>query len=170
MSKAFLRESDFEDSPEPPRLAAALPFGAKNYLTPAGAQRLRDELLRLTEVERPPLALNPDDADARRALKVLDQRIRHLQASLRSAVVVAAEPGPHDTVRFGATVTVREPDGSEARYRIVGVDETDASRNWISWQSPLARTLLQAKVGDRVAFQAPRHRTELEIVAVEFEE
>lgn len=169
MSKAFLRESDFEEIPEPPRLAASLPFGAKNYLTAVGAASLRAELTRLATVERPPLALQTEDPEARRELKVLDQRIRHLQESLRSAVVVESDTGPRDIVRFGATVTVRDTAGTENRYRIVGVDETDAARNWISWQSPLARTLLQAKLGERVVFQGPRIRADLEIVAIEYE-
>jgi transcription elongation factor GreB len=72
-------------------------------------------------------------------------------------------------VRFGATVTVREPDGSTTRYRIVGVDETDLDRNWVSWLSPVARALLNARLGDRVTLKAPRGAKELEITGIEFE-
>src|SRR5262245_43306377 len=151
MSRAFVRESDAPQLPELPPYVSPLPPGAKNYLTPGGAQRLRDELARLRSTERPPLASAPaDDIEAKHRLQVLDQRIRHLQESLRTAEITENPPGPTDVVRFGATVTVREATGTETRYRIVGVDETDLDRNWVSWLTPIARALLNAKRGDRV--------------------
>jgi transcription elongation factor GreB len=89
---------------------------------------------------------------------------------LRSAVVVPPPaPEQRDQVVFGATVTVREPDGSEARYRIVGVDETDIDRDWVSWLSPIARALLNRKPGERVRFKFPSGEKELEIVAISYE-
>ncbi|HKS37638.1 MAG TPA: transcription elongation factor GreB, partial [Verrucomicrobiae bacterium] len=109
MSKAFTRESDdFSERPVIPRRASLLPPGAKNYLTPDGAQRLREELDRLVGVERPRFATAPDDNDVRRKLQELDQRIDHLQQSLQSAVVVSPPTTREDRVRFGATVTVRQ--------------------------------------------------------------
>lgn len=170
MSRAFVRESDFPSVPELPPLASPLPPGAKNYLTPAGARRLRDELNRLHEVERPPLAAAAaDDVDAKRELQVLDQRIRYLRESLSTADVSEVTPGPTDVVRFGTTVTVRETDGTETRYRIVGVDETDLDRNWVSWLSPIARALMNARTGDRVPLKTPRNTRELEVIAIEYE-
>lgn len=170
MSRAFVRESDVPQLPELPPQASPLPPGAKNYLTPAGAQRLQDELKRLLEQERPKLAAAPaDDIDAKRELQVLDQRIRYLQQSLRTAEVTAAPTGETDVVRFGATVTVREKSGTETAYRIVGVDETDLERNWVSWLSPIARALLNARRGERVQFKAPRGVRELEIVKVDYD-
>jgi transcription elongation factor GreB len=170
MSRAFVRESDVPQLPELPPLLSPLPPGARNYLTPGGAQRLRDELARLRDTERPRLASAPaDDPDAKRELQLLDQRIRYLQESLRIAEVTHAAAGAADTVRFGSTVTVREVNGSETRYRIVGVDETDLDRNWVSWLSPLARALMHAKAGQRVQFKAPRGTRELEVVAIEYE-
>lgn len=170
MSRAFVRESDVPQLPDLPPLVSPLPPGAKNYLTTGGAQRLRDEITRLHETERPRLASAPDDdIDAKHELQLLDQRIRYLQESLRTADITEVTAGPTDVVRFGTTVTVREPDGSSTRYRIVGVDETDLDRNWVSWLSPIARALMNAKPGDRVAFKAPRGTKELEIVAVEYE-
>jgi transcription elongation factor GreB len=170
MSRAFIRESDFPQVSDLPPLTSPLPPGAKNYLTPAGAQQLRDELTRLHDTERPPLAAAPDDdVDAKRELQVLDQRIRYLQESLRTADITETKAGPTDVVRFGATVTVREADGTETRYRIVGVDETDLDRNWVSWLSPIARALMNARPGDRVPLKTPRHTRELEVVAIEYE-
>jgi transcription elongation factor GreB len=170
MSRAFIRESDFPQVSDLPPLTSPLPPGAKNYLTPAGAQQLRDELTRLHDTERPPLAAAPDDdVDAKRELQVLDQRIRYLQESLRTADITETKAGPTDVVRFGATVTVREADGTETRYRIVGVDGTDLDRNWVSWLSPIARALMNAKHGDRVQFKAPRGMRELEVIGIEYE-
>jgi transcription elongation factor GreB len=170
MSRAFVRENDMEQLPELPVPAAALPPGAKNYVTPGGAERLRQELAHLLDDRRPPLAAAaPDDLDAKRELQSVDRRIRYLQSGLRAAEVVGADAGPTDIVRFGATVTVREPKGGDATYRIVGVDETDASRDWISWVSPLARALMNARVGDKVTFRAPRGAQELEIRSIRYE-
>lgn len=169
MSRAFVRETDVPQLPELPPLVSPLPPGTKNMLTARGARRLQDELTRLAEQARPRLAAAPaDDLDAKRELQVLDQRIRYLQASLRTAEIAPAGDGMADTVRFGATVTVRDAAG-EARYRIVGVDETDPDRGEVSWLSPLARALLNAKTGDRVVFNAPAGKRELEIVRVEYE-
>ena len=171
MSRAFVRESDIPQLPELPPLASLLPPGAKNLMTAAGLQRLRDELARLADQERPPLATAPaDDLDAKQELQVLDQRIRYLQQSLRSAEVIMPPPEPErEVVRFGATVTVREKGGGETRYRIVGVDETDLDRNWVSWLSPLARALMNARLGERVILKAPRGQRELEIAAIDYE-
>lgn len=170
MSKAFTRESDdFSDRPVIARRASLLPPGAKNYLTPDGAQRLREELDRLIREERPRFATAPDDIDARRKLQELDQRIDHLQQSLQSAVVVTSPATPEDGIRFGATVTVRQSSGSESRYRIVGVDETDIDRGWVSWLSPIAKALLNARLGQRIRFTFPSGEEELEITGVTYE-
>jgi len=170
MSRAFVRESDTPQLPELPPIVSPLPPGAKNYLTPGGAQRLRDEIAHLLDTARPRLAAAPvDDMEAKHELQLLDQRIRYLQESLRTAEITPAPAGPADIVRFGATVTVREPDGTETRYRIVGVDETDLDRNWVSWLTPIARALLNARLGDKVILKAPRGDRELEIARIEYE-
>ena len=168
MSRAFVRESD--DLPERPvlaRRASPLPPGAQNYITPDGARRFREELERLVQVERPRLA-SADDPDGKRQLQEVNQRIDQLQQSLESAVVASA-PAERDRVQFGATVTVRERDGVETRYRIVGVDETDIDCGWVSWLSPIAKALLNARLGGRVRFKSPSGERELVIVSVEYE-
>ena len=170
MSKAFTREeTDGPDIPELPPLASVLPAGAKNYITAKGAQSLRDELARLVNTVRPPLAAAADDPDAKRQLVSLDQRIFRLEESLQSAEVISPPEGKTNTVRFGATVTVRETNGEESTYRIVGVDETDMDQGWVSWLSPIARALVNAKVGERVRFKIPSGETELEILAINYD-
>jgi transcription elongation factor GreB len=169
MSKAFTRESD--DAPELPvrrRLSSPLPPGVKNYLTAGGANQLREELDALINVERPRLAALSDD-EARRELPSINDRIEHLQRSLHTAVIVPPPATNDDHVRFGATVTVRNRRGEESRYRIVGVDEADADRDWISWLSPVAKALMNAAIGQRVRLKLPAGDEELEIVAVTYE-
>ena len=169
MSKAFTRESD--DSPDVPLTLQPppLPPGAKNYVTERGARALRDELSRLVDLDRP-RALAVQDATVRtKELHVVDQRIRYVEESLRTAVFVPVPPAPWDVIRFGATVKVREANGSESSYRIVGVDEADFDRGWISWCSPVARALLNARKGQRVRFQTPEGPQQLEIIDILYE-
>jgi transcription elongation factor GreB len=172
MSKAFTRESDEVSESPAPRPASPLPPGAKNYLTPAGERRLRQELNQLIDVERPPIAVRATagEPDARRQLQTLNQRILQLEESLRTATVVHATQDAQDTVRFGATVTVREPGGELSRYRIVGVDETDIDQGWISWLSPIARALINKRQGERIRFKRPAGDVELEVVQVTYED
>ena len=169
MSKAFTRESDDEPELPRPRPRSLLPLGAKNYLTPQGADRLRAELDRLVQVERPRLATTPEDLDAKRQLQLLEQRIQHLQQSLHSAVVVTPPATPWEQVRFGATVSVRTSLGQSEGYRIVGVDEVDIGQGWVSWISPIAKALLNARIGERVRFKFPSGEAELEIVGIRYE-
>ena len=170
MSKAFTRESDDEpDRPTPLRPAALLPPGLKNLITPGGAQRGRAELQRLLEVARPPLAAASGDDEVRRRLQSLDQRVQQLERTLHTAVVTGPPTVDDGTVRFGATVVVRERSGEETAYRLVGVDETDLDRNWVSWISPVAKALLKARAGQRVRLKLPGGEEELEILRVNYE-
>jgi transcription elongation factor GreB len=164
MSKAFTRESD--DAPDelisrPPR--APLPPGTKNYLTSQGADRLRQELDHLRE-RRVVLAASPETDLKRSKLRQLEARIQTLDESLQTAVVVGSVDT--DQVRFGTTVVVRSRSGEESSYRIVGVDETDIDQGWVSWLSPIAKALLNARVGDRVRFRFPSGEEELEVLSI----
>jgi transcription elongation factor GreB len=172
MSKAFTKEDDAGDVLVP-RPISPLPPGARNHLTAAGARRLREELAKL-EAERPGLLARVGEAgmrgaDAKERLQHLEQRIAYLQQSLQSAEVAVVPPPPHDVVRFGATVTVRDQRGEETTYRIVGVDETNLDRNEVSWLSPIARALLNARVGQKVPFRFPAGAAQLEIVRIAYE-
>lgn len=169
MSKAFTREDDQPDSEPPRRLASPLPPGAKNYLTPEGAKRLKAQLDALVARDRPPLASAAADLATSARLQAVDEKIHELRRILESAVVVGPPSGDVDVVRFGATVSVRSlPDGETARYRIVGVDETEVARGWISWVSPVAKALLSASVGDRVRAALPSGEKVLEILDVSY--
>ncbi len=169
MSKAFTKEDEVGDLQELPRLVSPLSPGAKNYLTAEGSRALYGELAHLREARRPPLvAAAPQDGEARQELQAVDQRIAYLQESLRSAEVVPPPAASDDCVRFGATVTIQDLRGVVTAYRIVGVDETNLTRNWVSWQSPIARALLNSRVGQRVPFKFPSGQTELEIMKIEY--
>ncbi len=157
MSKAFTRESDdLPERPAPPRPAPTLPPGTRNYLTLDGAQRLRLELEQLEA--QPPPSGTPGAA-----------RLQLLRRTLTSAEVVPPPPPPHESVRFGAVVTVRDSRGEEETFRIVGLDEVDTDRDWISWLSPLARALVNARLGQKIQLQLPGGRRELEIVTIRYE-
>ncbi len=181
MSRAFVRESDGddEDDLEP---AQRLPVGTKNYITPAGHARLKDELEHLVKRERPHVvevvawaASNGDRSEngdyiyGKRRLREIDRRIRFLTKRLDIAEVVdPTAQGDNDQVFFGATVTVCDGDGAENTYAIVGIDEANASSGRISWISPLARALLKAREGDTVRFQSPLGWREIDIVEVRY--
>jgi transcription elongation factor GreB len=170
MSKAFTRESD--DLPvrrAVSPLPSLLPPGVKNYLTADGARGLRAELSRLVEVERPKAAAATDGSDAGQQLEVLDQRIRHLQQGLHAAEIVPPPDPPWHQVRFGAVVTVRNGSGGKSRYHIVGVGETDIEQDRVSWLSPIAKALLNARLGQRVRFKFPSGEELLEIVNISYD-
>ncbi len=173
MSKAFTKEDDAGDVLVP-RPVSPLPPGARNHFTAGGAQRLRAELARLTEMERPALLGLVGEpgmrgADAKERLQHVEQRMAYLQQSLQTATVAPLPPPPHEVVRFGATATVRDQRGTETTYRIVGVDEADFERNEVSWRSPIARALLNARLGQKVPFKFPAGTAQLEIVRIAYE-
>ena len=157
----------------------------KNYITPAGLQRLRDEHRFLLTRERPAMvdvvawaagngdrSENADYLYGKRRLRQIDSRIRFLTKRIDAAVVVdPAAPRPTSAatrVFFGATVTYRDAAGHEHVVSIVGIDEVDVNRRRISWMSPLARALMKASPGDRVVLRAPEKTERLEIVDVEY--
>ncbi|MEO7413181.1 MAG: GreA/GreB family elongation factor [Opitutaceae bacterium] len=168
MSKAFLREDDLQEDSPPLPAYPAVPFGQKNFLTGSGATRLQAELAALAE-KRAFLSARARDPEVRWEVQGIDHRIRHLRQSLRTAEVVPPELEETDTVRFGATVTVRDGHGADARYRIVGVDETDFERGDVSWLSPMARALLNATKGQHVRVKTPRGENDLEIVSIVYD-
>ncbi len=183
MSKAFVseRDSDDEDEEEAARLPE-LPAGTRNYITPAGYARLRDELRELLDVERPKVveivswaASNGDRSEngdyiyGKKRLREIDRRIRFLGKRLDKAEVV--DPGAqfgNERVFFGATVAYVQDDGIEREVTIVGIDEVEPERGRISWISPVARALLKSTVGDVVTLPTPGGLRRLEILDVRY--
>ena len=182
MSKAFTRESDTEDDESEP--SVQLPVGVKNYITPNGYRKLKEELDHLWKVERPALvktitwaASNGDRSEngdyiyGKKRLREIDRRVRFLRKRMELAEVVdPAQRGECDQVFFGATVTVCDDNGCESIYSIVGVDEADVGSGLISWVSPLARTLLKLREGEVAILRTPVGVQELEILSVRYRE
>jgi transcription elongation factor GreB len=160
----------------------------KNYITPAGHQALKSELLQLLDKERPEIvqvvhwaASNGDRSEngdyiyGKKRLREIDRRIRFLNKRLENAVVVnnserIANGGDPEQIFFGASVLYSDIDGNETRIRIVGVDEVDLDKGYVSWISPIAKALIKAKVGDTVKIQTPVGTKEIDILEVEYKE
>jgi transcription elongation factor GreB len=182
MNKAFVKESDSDDDEELGASMPAIPAGAKNYITPQGYQRMKDELLQLIDVERPEIvrivhwaASNGDRSEngdylyGKKRLREIDRRIRFLTKRLDIAEVV--DPGAHhgsDQIFFGATVVYENKAGEETTVTIVGIDEIDPLNGKISWIAPVARALIKARVGDMVTLHTPAGPEELEILEVRY--
>ena len=181
MSKAFTRESDGDDEDEGGAMPA-LPAGGKNYITREGYERLRTELFNLIDEERPRVvevvhwaASNGDRSEngdylyGKKRLREIDRRIRFLTKRLEIAEVT--DPSAHhggEQVFFGATVTYADEDGAERSVTIKGIDEAESAAGEVSWVSPIARTLLRARVGDVLQLPTPAGVREIEVVGVEY--
>ena len=182
MNKAFTKEpdSDADDGEELP--GQVLPAGGKNYITPAGYARLRGELFELIDNERPKIvdvvhwaASNGDRSEngdylyGKKRLREIDRRIRFLTKRLEIAVV--SDPALHhgsDQVFFGATVSYVNEADVERTVTILGIDEADSLQHQVSWISPIARTLLKARVGDELRLQTPLGVETIEVLAVRY--
>src|SRR5215475_5508773 len=182
MNKAFTREPEGGDDDDDDVALPALPQGTRNYMTPAGYQRLREELMALLDVERPKVvetvswaAKNGDRSEngdyiyGKKRLREIDRRIRFLTKRLDIAVV--ADPSAHfghDQIFFGATVTYANAKGEERTITIKGIDEVDPLQGEVSWISPIARTLLKAREGDTLQLVTPGGVETIEVVAVSY--
>jgi transcription elongation factor GreB len=181
MNKAFVKESDQDEDDDIPQ-AQALPPGTRNYITPQGYARLRDELTHLMNVERPSVvqvvswaASNGDRSEngdylyGKKRLREIDRRMRFLTRRLDIAEIVdpAAQPN-RDQVFFGARVVYLDKAGEEHDVTIMGVDEAEPLAGKISWISPVARALLKAREGDTVTLRTPGGIEALEILEVHY--
>jgi transcription elongation factor GreB len=182
VNKAFVKEpsgdEDDDDAGGPP----PLPAGVRNYLTPQGYARLREELIDLIERERPKVvevvswaAKNGDRSEngdylyGKKRLREIDRRIRFLTKRLDIAEV--ADPSLHhgsDQVFFGATVTYATSRGEQRTITIKGIDEADSLKGEVSWIAPIARALIKAREGDEVQLLTPGGRETLELLRVEY--
>jgi transcription elongation factor GreB len=181
VNKAFVKESDDDEDAEG-EVASPLPAGSKNYISPAGYQRLRDELVHLLDVDRPEVvrtvswaASNGDRSEngdylyGKKRLREIDRRIRFLTKRLDVAEIVDASlHAGSDQVFFGATVDYSVGSGATQTLTIVGVDEAEPLEGRISWVAPIARALVKARVGDVVTLRTPGGVEDVEIVDVRY--
>ncbi len=184
MSKAFTKETDDDDDDDSVGAVAeeGEPAAITNYMTPTGFAELQRELRSLFYEERPKIveivswaagngdrSENGDYIYGKRRLREIDRRVRYLSKRLESAVVV--DPAQQQQLRqvfFGATVTYARADDSEHTVTLVGKDEAVAEQGKISWQSPVAKALFKARVGDVVELRTPAGTEALEILAIRY--
>ena len=180
MNKVFTNESDEADDHELLVLQAAA--GGKNYITPQGYVMLRSELLDLIDVERPKVvdivhwaASNGDRSEngdyiyGKKRLREIDRRIWFLTKRLEIAEIV--DPSVHfggEQVFFGATVVYLDGQGLERQVTILGVDEADSSQGQVTWVSPIARTLLKARLGDVLRHVTPIGAVDIEVLTIQY--
>lgn len=185
MSKAFTKEDDYLeddlDLDEDKVVAPALQ--GKNYITPAGLEQLKARYKQLKYGERPEVVKtvswaaengdrseNADYQYGKRRLRAIDRELGFLGRRIRSAEVIdPTKVLKTDVVSFGATVTICNEDDEHKTYQIVGADEVDISKGKISWQSPLAAALMNAKEGDYVQFRSPKGLQEIEVTRIIFQ-
>lgn len=151
------------------------------YITPAGASTLKKELLYLWRTLRPEVVKALSEAAAegdrsenaeyiyrKKQLGGIDRRLRYLSKRIDIMKIVDRPPADTSIIRFGAFITLHTSSEGQVDYRIVGVDETDATRGFISIDSPVARALLGKTVGDRTEVELPECLTRIEVIAIRY--
>ena len=154
---------------------------ASPHITPEGAKKLRAELDQLWTVERPRVTAEVEAAAAlgdrsenaeyiygKRRLREIDRRLRFLSKRLEEVKIVNEPPTDPRRIFFGGYVTVEDEDGNEKTYRIVGADESDLEKGYISLDSPVARALLGKREGDEVTIKVPKGEVVYTVVGVEY--
>jgi transcription elongation factor GreB len=157
------------------------PTSKKSYITPEGAKALRDELDQLWTRERPRVTQEVADAAAqgdrsenaeyiygKRRLREIDRRVRFLSKRLDDVTVVVEPPSDATRVFFGAWVTLEDEEGAEVEYMIVGPDESDVDKRWISMDAPVARALMGRRDGDDVTVRRPKGDITYTIVRIRY--
>lgn len=152
------------------------------YITVEGAKKLREELEALWLVERPRVTQEVADAAAqgdrsenaeyiygKKRLREIDSRVRFLTKRLDALTIVSEPPKVQTKVFFGAWVTLEDEDGNTVEYRIVGPDEFDLTRGFISMDAPVAKALLGKSEGDEVRIRRPKGDTDVVIVGVRYQ-
>jgi transcription elongation factor GreB len=181
MSKAFTKETDADDHADGAPLQPVV-AGNKNYISPTGYTRLRDELLDLMDNQRPQVveavhwaAKNGDRSEngdyiyGKKRLREIDRRIHFLTRRLDIAEIT--EPSVHhgcEQVFFGATVTYGDDTGMQSTVTILGIDEVDSTKGQVSWISPIARALLKAHLDDVVRLVTPSGSHEVQVLHISY--
>lgn len=164
VSRAFVKE------PEGDQVVEELPEKVHsphvNYVTPDGLQQLADRIAAL-RTRRQTLA-GSTPAEDKKQVRLIDRDLRYWEERVRRAVLVDPAGQPEHEVHFGARVEVQTPEGRRMTFAIVGEDEADAPQGKISWVSPLAMALAEARVGDTVAWKRPAGEVALTVVAIRY--
>ena len=155
----------------------------KVYITPGGARTLRDELTHIWKVKRPEVTKkvaaaaalgdrseNADYIYGKKHLREIDKRIRYLTKRLDNLEIVDRTPDDQERVFFGAWVTLADDNGGEKTVRIVGADEFDLSKGWISLNSPMAKAILGKRLDAEVTIETPSGNENYEIIAISYGE
>ncbi len=155
----------------------------KNYITPIGFQKLKDELNQLLKVERPEItktiawaASNGDRSEnadyiyGKKRLREIDRRIRFLTLRIELAVVIDPLSIKASSVQFGASVVISNDEGGHRQIAIVGVDEINTERGRLSWRSPIGSSLIGKEVGDTIEVRTPKGNDNYEIIEITYKE
>jgi len=153
----------------------------KHYITPDGAKKLRAELDQLWSVERPRVTQEVADAAAqgdrsenaeyiygKRRLREIDRRVRFLSKRLDDLTVVSEPPSDPSRVFFGAWVELEDDEGERVTYRIVGPDESNVERGWISMEAPVAKALMGKRRDDDVIVRRPKGEITYTVIAIRY--
>lgn len=152
-----------------------------NYITPAGFEKLTTEHDQLLLTERPDIlkviqwaagngdrSENADYIYGKKRLREIDRRMRFLKKQIDNANIVNPELITSDSVMFGATITIQDENKMKRTYSIIGTDEIDTAKNWISHKSPIGRALMGSEQGDIVEVKTPNGLKELEVINVKY--
>jgi transcription elongation factor GreB len=164
MSRAFVKENEDQVPELPERPQSPHP----NFVTPQGLALLKQQLAKLEESKhRHQVEENLLDKEA---LHVTERDLRYVQERLTRAVLVDIAQQPKDRVDFGARVDTKDENGRKRSFEIVGEDEADPTQGRLSWVSPLALALKDAKVGDTVIWKRPAGDLDLDVTAIRYPE
>jgi transcription elongation factor GreB len=166
MSRGFIKEEDQEEIPIVPQ-RAYLPEGVTNFVTPAGMNQLMEEQ-RVLVSERDNLS-NEDENEKRIALNFINAKLLLLNNRIAEAKIVNLNEQPHNEIRFGAEVTLKIDTTNKIQtFQIVGVDEADISKGKISFISPVAKVLINKKIGDKVILKRDKEDIVFEILSIAY--
>lgn len=151
----------------------------KKYISPAGLKRIQDELHQLNQVERPEVTKlvtwaagngdrseNADYQYGKRRLREIDRRTRFLLMRIDRIEVVNNAGKNLTKIQFGAAVSFEDEEGREKTYTIVGIDEVNLEKNYISWKSPMGSAFIGKEEGDEVIVKTPQGQTVLTIIKI----
>ena len=161
MSRAFVKEQDDQgDSARP--LRPQSPHA--NYVTPRGLRLLEDKVRNLAKSRE--ALVGRDDLPSQQTVRELERDLVYFNERVKRAILVSPEEQSLDRVHFGAVVEVDDAEGERSIFMIVGEDEVDAAHGRVSWVSPLAKALMNARVGDVVNWKRPAGDKELEVLSI----